>query len=33
MSIVPHYVHTIRPYFDIIIAAVEAHTRFLTKLT
>ena len=28
MNVVRHYVHTIRPHYDTVVAAVEAHTRF-----
>ena len=33
MNVVRHYVHTIRPHYDAVIAAVEARADFLTKLT
>ena len=28
MNVVRHYVHTIRPHYDAVIAAVEGHARF-----
>ena len=33
MNAVRHYVHTIRPHYDAVIATVEGHVRFLEKLT
>ena len=32
MNIVRHYVHTIRPHYDAVIAAVEGHARFWRNL-
>ena len=28
MNVVRHYVHTVRPHYDGVIAAVEVHARF-----
>ena len=28
MNVVRHYVHTFRPHYDAVIAAVEAHALF-----
>ena len=28
MNVVLHYVHTIRPHYDAVAAAVEVHARF-----
>ena len=33
MNVMRHFVHTVRPYYDAVIAAVEGHALFLAKLT